>query len=128
MIFGWEKQATPLGEVGSLRCFECKRGTPWHAVAESEWLTLFVLRVLKFSSRHRLQCTGCGATLALTPGEFGQVNGVMQQRDSIAGTDIHALLTRRIEEAQLAGKTPTQVQFIRESLRRAEQDRRGRAD
>ena len=128
VIFGWEKQTKPLGEVGRLHCFECKRATPWLAVAESEWVTLFFLRVLKFSSQHRLHCTGCGATLALTSAQFRQVDGVMRQRDSIAGTDIHTVLAQRIEKAQLAGKTPTQVQFIRESLRRAEQERQAASD
>src|SRR5687767_9338360 len=65
VIFGWEKQTRPLGEVGRLHCFDCKRATPWFAVAQSEWVTLFFLRVLKFSSQHCLHCTGCGATLAL---------------------------------------------------------------
>jgi len=128
VIFGWEKQTKPLGEVGRLHCFECKRATPWLAVAQSEWVTLFFLRVLKFSSQHHLYCTGCGATLALTSAQFRQVDGVMRQRDSIADTDIHTALTQCIEKEQLAGKTPTQVQFIRESLRRAEQDRQAASD
>jgi len=122
VIFGWEKQTKPLGEVGKLYCFDCKRSPPWVAVQESEWVTLFFLRVLRFSNKQRLHCTGCGEVLPLTPAEFSQVDGVMRQRDSIADTDVHAALTRRIEKHQLAGKTPTQVKFIRESLRRAEQD------
>jgi hypothetical protein len=127
-IFGWEKQAKPLGEVGKLHCFECKRVTPWLAAEEAEWVTIFFLRVLKFSNKHRLRCNGCGEVLALTPEQFKQVDRVMRQRDSIAGTEIHAALTECIEKEQLAGKTPTQIRFIRESLRRAEEDRRTASD
>jgi hypothetical protein len=128
ILFGWEKQAKPLGEVGKLHCFECKRATPWVAVEESEWVTLFFLRVLRFSNERRLHCTGCGDGLALTPAEFKHVDRVMRQCDSIAGTQVHAALTERIEQVQLAGKTPTQIRFIRESLRRAEQDRHAASD
>jgi hypothetical protein len=123
VIFGWQKQHKPLGAVGKLYCFECKRAIPWEAVADAEWVTLFLLRVLKFISRHHLCCTGCGAVLQLSATEFKQVDAVMRRRDSIAGSAIHAALGERIERMQLAGKTPTQVKFIRESLRRAEQDR-----
>lgn len=127
-IFGWEKQTKPLGDVGKLYCFECKRATHWSAIEESEWVTLFFLRVLKFSNKHRLHCAGCGWGLQLKPQEFKQVDRVMRKQDSIDGTEIHSALTRNIENQQLAGKTPTQIKFIRESLRRAEQDRRATND
>jgi hypothetical protein len=116
-IFGWEKQTKPLGEVGKLYCFDCKRAPAWVAVEDSEWVTLFFLRVLKFSNKQRLHCTGCGEVLPLSAAEFRQVDRIMRQRDSIDGTDAHAALTQRIEKAQLAGKTPTQIKFIRESMR-----------
>src|SRR5688572_18716666 len=90
---------------------------------EGAWLTLFFLRVLRFSNKHYLHCASCGAALLLTPTEFQQMGQVMRQRDSIAGTQLYAALGGRIEKVQLAGKTATQIKFIRESLQRAEQDR-----
>jgi hypothetical protein len=126
-IFGWEKQTKPLGDVGNLYCFECKRAPHWVAVEESEWVTLFFLRVLKFSNKHRLHCDGCGWGLQLKSQEFKQVDRVMRKQDAIDGTEIHSALSRHIENEQLAGKTPTQIKFIRESLR-AEQDRRAAHD
>jgi hypothetical protein len=102
--------------------FHC---TGWSVASKAG---LFFLRVLKFSNKHRLYCASCGWGLRLESGEFKQVDRVMRKRDDIDGTEIHTTLSHRIEKAQLAGKTPTQVKFIRESLRRAEQDRQARSE
>lgn len=121
IIFGWQKEQKPLGEVGAIYCYDCRRAGPWIAVSESEWVTLSALRVFRFIHKHRLHCSGCSAFLALTPAEFRQIDRHMKQHDSIAGTPMHGALTQRVEAQQLAGKTPLQLKYIRESMQ-AERD------
>lgn len=69
IIFGWQKEQKPLGEVGTIYCYDCRRPGPWIAVSESEWVTLSALRVFRFIHKHRLHCSGCSAFLALAPAE-----------------------------------------------------------
>ncbi len=45
----------------------------------------------------------------------------MRRNASINGTEIHAGLAKRIEIEQLAGKTPLQLKFVRESMEAQEQ-------
>src|SRR4030095_17000740 len=108
IIFGWVKEQKPLGEVGEIFCYDCRRAGPWIAVSESEWVTLSAIKVFRFIYKHRLHCSGCSAVLALTPAEFRQIDRHMKQHDSLAGSPMHAALTQRIEAEQLAGKTPLQ--------------------
>ena len=121
IIFGWLKEAKQLGEVGKIFCYDCRRQSPWVVVNESEWVTLSAIKVFRFVFKHRLHCCGCSAFVALTPPEFRQVDRHMKGHDSLVGSPIHAALAQRIEHEQLAGKTPLQLKFIRESMQ-AERD------
>jgi ferredoxin len=116
IIFGWLKEEKPLGEIGEIFCYDCRRATDWIAVSESEWVSLSAIKVFRFVYKQRLHCSGCSACLALTPAEFRQLDRHMKAYDSIAGTRLHAALTQRVETEQLASKTPPQLKFIRESM------------
>jgi hypothetical protein len=76
---------------------------------------------LRFVFKHRLHCSGCSAVFALTPAEFRSIDRHMRRSDSIDATEIHARLSKRIETEQLAGKTPLQLKFIRESMEAQQQ-------
>jgi hypothetical protein len=107
--------------VATAYCYDCRRSSEWLVSKESEWVTLSDIRVFRFILKHHLHCTGCSAAFPLKPAEFRQINRHMRQRDSIDGTDVHASLAKRIETEQLAGKTPLQLKFIRESMKAQEQ-------
>ena len=65
---------------------------------------------------NRLHCESCTFFLELSTAELAAIKRRMKGHDSIDGTPIHASLVRRIEGSQLAGKTPKQLKFIRESM------------
>jgi len=79
-------------------------------------VTLSAIRVFRFIRKYRLHCGGCTAVFPLTTADFKQIDRHMQRNDSIDGTDLHGRLAKRIEDEQLASKTPLQLKFIRESM------------
>ncbi|MFC4310514.1 hypothetical protein ACFPN2_15595 [Steroidobacter flavus] len=121
IIFGWEKEQKPLGVVATTYCYDCRRSSEWLVSKESEWVTLSAIRVFRFILKHHLHCTGCSAVFPLTQAEFKQIDRHMRQHESIDGTDLHGSLAKTIEAEQLAGKTPLQLKFIRESMAAQEQ-------
>jgi hypothetical protein len=121
IVFGWEKEQQPLGVVATAYCYDCRRNSEWLVSKESEWVTLSAIRVFRFVLKHRLHCIGCTAVFPLQPAEFRQIDRHMRGHDTIDGTAIHRSLVRRIETEQLAGKTPLQLKFIRESMAAQEQ-------
>jgi hypothetical protein len=121
IIFGWEKEQKPLGVVATAYCYDCRRSSEWLVSKESEWVTLSAIRVFRFILKHHLHCAGCSAAFSLKPAEFRQIDRHMRQHDSIDGTGVHTSLAKRIETEQLAGKTPLQLKFIRESMEAQEQ-------
>jgi hypothetical protein len=117
IIFGWEKIETPLGEVGAVRCFDCQRDSQWMVWNASEWVTFSAIKVFRFIHKHELQCNGCSTTLELHASEFKQIDHYMRRQGSIEGSPIHAALAARIEQQQLALKTPLQLKFIKETMK-----------
>ena len=71
---------------------------------------------MRGTRRNRLHCDSCVFNSELTRAEFRQIKNHMKSHDSIDGTPFHARLMKRIESEQLAGKTPMQLKFIRESM------------
>ena len=123
IIFGWQKEEKPIGGVGSIYCYDCRRRTLWVVWNEPEWVTFSDIRTLRFVNKHRLHCESCTFYSTLTRAEFREIEAHMKLHDSIEGTPLHAELLKRIELGQLAGKTPQQLKFIRESMA-AEQEYR----
>ena len=116
IVFGWDEETRPLGEVGTGYCYDCRRSTGWIVWKESEWVTFSDIRVLRFVCKYHLHCEGCTSVFPLTPREFRRINRRMKRHDSIDGTRLHRALMARIETEQLAGKTELQREFIRNSM------------
>jgi len=127
IIFGWEKIETPIGEVGAMHCFDCQRESRWMVWNESEWVTFSAIKVFRFIHKHELQCSGCSTVLPLLASDFKQIDRHMKERGSIERTPIHAALAARIEQQQLAEKTPLQMKFIKETMK-AKQEYRERME
>jgi hypothetical protein len=116
IVFGWQKEEKPVAEVGSGYCYDCRRRTMWVVWNESEWVTFSDIRTLRFVNRNRLHCESCTFRSELTRAEFNDIKNHIRTNDSIDGTPLHAKLMKRIESEQLAGKTPLQLKFIRDSM------------
>jgi hypothetical protein len=116
IVFGWVKEERPVAAVANAYCYDCRRPTLWVVWNESEWVTFSDIRTLRFVNKNRLHCESCTFFLPLTGAELAAIKRHMRRHDSIDGTPIHDSLVRRIESSQLAGKTPKQLKFIRESM------------
>lgn len=116
IVFGWQKEERPLGQVATGYCYDCRRISDWVVWNQSEWATLSDIRVLKFLNKHFLHCDGCSAVFELSRQEFRSIDLEMNRQSTINGTPIHAALMQRIETEQLSGKTELQLKFIRESM------------
>jgi hypothetical protein len=83
---------------------------------EVEWATFSDIRVLTFLNKRFLHCDCCTADFELSREDFRRIVSEMKRGSSIDGTSIHAELMKRIESAQLSGKTGLQLRSIRESM------------
>ena len=116
IVFGWDKEERPLAEVANAYCYDCRRKTLWIMWNESEWVTFSAIRTLRFINLHRLQCASCTFFLELSAAEVGAIRRHIKTHPSLDGTVLHENFVRRIASSQLAGKTPKQLKFIRESM------------
>ncbi len=116
IIFGWDKEIAPVGVAAEGYCYDCRRTTEWVVWNESEWVTFSDIRTFRFVNKHRLHCDECTLQFDLTPREFKKINRHMKRHDSINGTKFGDAIMKRIEEIQLAGKSPQQIKYIRESM------------
>lgn len=116
IIFGWEKEIKPVGICAEWYCYDCCRTTERVVWNESEWVTFSDIRTFRFVNKHTLHCDNCSFEAELSPGEFRKINRHMKKHDSISGSRFGDRLMKRNEEQQLAGKTPKQMKYIRESM------------
>lgn len=116
IVFGWQKETKSLGQVATGYCYDCRRTSNWVVWNEAEWATFSDIRVLKFLNKHFLHCDSCTADFELSRQEFRCIDSEMRRRQTIDGSDIHAALMKRVELAQLGGKTELQLKFIKESM------------
>jgi len=116
IVFGWDKEERPIAEAANAYCYDCRRRTLWVVWNESEWVTFSAIRTLRFINKHRLHCASCTFCLDLSPAEVSTIRRHLKSHASIDGTPLHASFVQRIEGSQLAGKTPKQLKFIRESM------------
>lgn len=116
IVFGWDKEIKRVGVVAQAYCYDCRRSTDWVVWNESEWVTFSGIRTIRFVNRHTLHCDGCTLQFDIKPSEFRRINRHMEHNDAINGTTFGDALIKRVDAEQLAGKTPQQIKYIRESM------------
>ena len=113
IIFGWDNGAEELKIVFESYCFNCQKMTEWIHCIESEWVTLFYIRSLRFNKENFIACCGCDDELRLDKiackklKELSVVTSKSERNWIIDG------FSRLIEDYQLSNKTEAQRQFIR---------------
>jgi hypothetical protein len=118
IVFGWEKSGKRIRPLLDTHCYQCKRVSTWDWNRITQWVSLFFIRVLPFKSVDYLSCPGCGDAIELDPEErrgLGQFDRLSRE----ASQALHDKLVTRLEEHQFAGKSATQREFIKSSLRRS---------
>ena len=112
IIFGWEREFKRLDNIMHLDCYSCQNHTQWSILKETEWVSLFFIKVLPIINNYYVACT-CGdatkissqqAKMALTPTTRTQ--------------KLHDELVKKIEEKQFGGLTDAQIQFRKTNFER----------
>ncbi len=111
-VFGWEKTFKPAESLLKTRCHNCNRTTVWRIWHETEWVSLFFVRLVPFSRRFLLVCDDCRDALAL---DAAAVKGARSRHRLGEGARLalHDEIVARVEDHQLGGLTEGQRQYYR---------------
>ena len=106
IIFGWQKTAKPVESVLKTECFRCKNISGWTIWKETEWVSLFFVKVIPFLNRYHLACNICNDSISLS-------NSVAKEvlNPNMRTSELHDLLVKGIEEHQFQGMTEAQIQY-----------------
>ena len=104
IIFCWEKTVNPLESILKNNCYHCRNHSSWSIWKESEWLSLFFIKVFPFNSKYHLGCDVCGDAIPLS---------TCQAKDSLNSSKrTHSLynqLILSIESHQFSNLTEGQI-------------------
>nr|WP_316640122.1 hypothetical protein [uncultured Roseateles sp.] len=102
VIYGWRKESQPIKQVLACYCYVCQGRSEWHLWRESEWVTLFGMKIIQFVAKDALVCARCEDVLPVPKNQSQQLlsgHGAAQAISSI-------------EQYQLASKTEVQRNFL----------------
>jgi hypothetical protein len=113
IIFGWEKTVKPVESVLNTDCFQCRNISKWSIWRETEWVSLFFIKVIPFRNQYHLVCNICNDSVKLSSA---------MAKDALSPNkrtqELHDLLVKSIEEHQFAGLTETQILFRKSQFQR----------
>lgn len=112
IIFGWTHKGATVRPLIDTHCYPCRRTTTWEWYRVGEWMTLFFLRVLPVRSDYYLVCRGCRDNLKLSADEVSGVKR-LSQLSADESQSLHDKLVKRLEDHQMADKTETQREFLK---------------
>lgn len=106
VIFGWSKTAKPVESVLKTECFHCKNLSGWSVWKETEWISLFFIKVIPFLSKYHLVCSICNDSIPLSNSFAKEILNPKKRTD-----ELHDTLVESIEKYQFEGMTETQKQY-----------------
>lgn len=114
IIFGWEKTVRPLESLITTNCYHCDNVSSWSLWKETQWLSLFFIKVLPFSSKHHLCCDICSNSVPLNNSLATSTLSKSNRNEAL-----HAELLSKIEQHQFVGLTEGQISFKKAQSRNA---------
>ncbi|NQD35726.1 hypothetical protein HPT27_01750 [Permianibacter sp. IMCC34836] len=112
VVFGWVKQMDLVGAPMPAYCFNCQSYREWGHLKETEWATLFFIKILPFISKSRLICDGCRDEITLNSKAQEKIKELANASDAEEVAWIKAGFDKLIEAHQLQNKTEAQKQYI----------------
>ncbi len=95
------------GSVMTRQCNHCNNHSGWQLCVARKWFTLFFIPIIPYSKSYCITCPHCGSYIEIDQQRFDQLLTAIQQGES--------------ETAKYAGKTPTQIQYLKD---KEEEERR----
>jgi hypothetical protein len=108
IIFGWEKVVKPMDSILSTYCFHCKNKSTWSIWKETEWASLFFIRVFPFMTKYHISCDICGDSKALKEKKAKHALNPNKRTSAL-----HDELVSMIENHQLQGLSEMQIEYRR---------------
>jgi hypothetical protein len=119
VVFGWEKSFKPAESLLKTHCHRCNNESSWRIWNETEWVSLFFVKVLPFLTKYHLACEVCRDAVPL---DSKTVKGARNRRQLSPDESraLHDSLVKRIEDHQYGGMTEGQRRYYKETRRRNE--------
>jgi hypothetical protein len=114
VVFGWEKTFKPKESLLKTHCHACRNDVSWRVWEETEWVSLFFVRVLPLFTKHHIGCDVCRSLVPLDAKTCRAARG-RQRLDERARSALHDDLVRRIDEQQFGGMTEGQRRYYKGS-------------
>jgi hypothetical protein len=116
VVFGWEKSFKPAESLLKTHCHRCNNESSWRIWHETEWVSLFFVKVVPFLTKYHLACEVCRDAVPL------DAKTCKRARDRRAlsaeeSRDLHDSLVRLIEDHQYGGMTEGQRRYYKETRR-----------
>ena len=96
-----------MGFLSESVCGRCNNSTARQIIKLTNWLTLFFIPIIPYQKRYLLVCPICSQTQDLTKSEFNSLIGGLQTADGLNQNILS-------DEIKYAGKTPTQIAFLKQ--------------
>lgn len=109
-VFGWEKTFKPAESLLRTHCHNCNKDTPWRVWRETEWVSLFFVRLLPFLTKYHLACDSCRDALAVDTELLRMARARHRLSDERSG-HLHDEIVKRIQDRQLGGLTEGQRRY-----------------
>ncbi len=112
IIFGWKKTTKPLESLLTTDCHRCHNRSKWNIRQETEWVSLFFIRLFPFKNKYRLACEICGDSVLLAEKTCQQIRN-HQKHSQAKNQQVYNRLIQQVEDHQFAGMTQGQRQYYR---------------
>jgi hypothetical protein len=116
VVFGWQKTFAPRESLLRTHCHHCNHDVSWRIWHETEWVSLFFVRLLPFLRKYRLACEVCRDSVPLDA-KMCRLARNREGLDPRASRELHDSLVRLIEDHQYGGMTEGQKRYHRETRR-----------
>lgn len=111
VIFGWEKSVKPIESIMKTSCYHCQNHSGWSVWKETEWVSLFFVKILPFINKYHLGCDVCGDSVVLKDNEAR--DALNQKRRS---QELHDELVSKIEKHQFQSLSEGQISYRKAQL------------
>lgn len=121
VVFGWQKTFAPRESLLKTHCHHCNNEVSWRIWHETEWVSLFLVRVLPFLRKYHLACEVCRDSVPLDAKTTRRARN-RGALDPAASRELHDSLIKLIEDHQYGGMTEGQRRYYRETRRRSKEN------
>jgi hypothetical protein len=114
VIFGWQRTFNPRESLLRTHCHRCKNEVAWRIWHETEWVSLFLVRLLPFLTKYRLACEICRDSVPLDARTCRRARN-RRALDPNASRELHDSLVKLIEDHQYGGMSEGQRRYYRQT-------------